>query len=172
MTQAQLTTGIAVVAAVAVISIFFIFKNPFMNQDDTSRSAATSTATDTSTSTPAANPSLVVQDEQVGTGAVAQAGDIVTVDYTGKFQNGSVFDTSVGKKPIQFTLGAGNVIPGFDQGVQGMKVGGKRLLIIPPSLGYGSQQVGPIPPNSTLVFEITLVQTQKGSAAPAVTPAH
>ena len=162
MTRTQLTTGIAVIAAVAVVSIFFIFKNPFMTQDTTQQTSE-ATSTDTSTSA-VANTSLVVQDEQVGTGATAQAGDIVSVDYTGKFQNGTVFDTSVGKTPIKFTLGAGNVIPGFDQGVQGMKVGGKRLLIIPPSLGYGSQQVGPIPPNSTLVFEITLVSTQAASA--------
>ena len=169
MTQTQLTTSIAVVAGIAVVSIFFIFKNPFMSSssDDTQQVAATTTAD------AAANTAqLVAQDEKIGTGAVAQAGDTVTVDYTGKFQNGTVFDTSIGKKPIQFTLGAGRVIPGFDQGLQGMKVGGKRLLIIPPSLGYGAQQVGPIPPNSTLVFEITLVDTQRASTTPAATPAQ
>ena len=84
-------------------------------------------------------------------------GDLVTVNYTGKFTDGTVFDTSVGKDPYPFVLGAGAVIPGWDQGLQGMKVGGKRLLIVPPGLAYGAQGYGPIPPNATLVFEVTLV---------------
>lgn len=111
----------------------------------------------------AQNPQgLVVQDQQVGTGATAQAGDTITVNYTGKLQNGTVFDTSVGKQPFVFTLGAGQVIPGWDQGLQGMKVGGKRLLIIPANLAYGSQQVGPIPANSTLIFEVDLLDVKSG----------
>lgn len=104
---------------------------------------------------------LVAQDEVVGTGADAQAGDTITVNYTGKFQNGTVFDTSVGKQPFTFTLGAGQVIQGWDLGVAGMKVGGKRLLIVGPSLGYGSQDYGPIPGNSTLVFEVELLKIEK-----------
>jgi len=109
-----------------------------------------------------AQQGLVVQDEVVGTGAEARTGDMVSVHYTGKLQNGTVFDTSVGKSPIEFTLGGGYVIPGWDQGLVGMKVGGKRLLIIPPSLGYGGQDYGPIPANSTLIFEVELVKV--GSA--------
>ncbi len=104
---------------------------------------------------------LVAQDEAVGTGAEAALGSTITVNYTGKFQNGTVFDTSVGKQPFTFQLGAGQVIPGWDQGLQGMKVGGKRLLIIPSSLGYGSQDYGPIPGNSTLIFEVELLNVQK-----------
>ncbi len=103
---------------------------------------------------------LVVQDEIVGTGDVAQAGQTISVNYTGKLQNGTVFDTSIGRAPFQFTLGAGQVISGWDQGLQGMKVGGKRLLIIPPQLAYGSQAVGPIPANSTLIFEVDLLSVQ------------
>ena len=99
----------------------------------------------------------MVQDQVVGTGAEAAVGNTVSVNYTGKLQNGTVFDTSVGKAPIEFPLGGGYVIPGWDQGLVGMKVGGKRLLIIPPSLGYGSQDYGPIPGNSTLIFEVELV---------------
>ena len=101
---------------------------------------------------------MVVQDEAVGTGELAQPGDMVTVNYTGKFQSGTVFDSSVGRAPFQFTLGTGQVIPGWDQGLQGMKVGGKRLLIIPPALAYGAQGKGPIPPNATLIFEVYLVK--------------
>ncbi|MBY0472882.1 FKBP-type peptidyl-prolyl cis-trans isomerase [Patescibacteria group bacterium] len=104
---------------------------------------------------------LVVQDEIVGTGDTAEAGDLVSVHYTGKLQDGTVFDSSVGRDPIRFTLGTGRVIAGWDQGLQGMKVGGKRLLIIPPMLAYGMQDYGPIPGGSTLIFEVTLVGAQK-----------
>ena len=100
---------------------------------------------------------LVVEDLVVGTGATAVAGDTVTVHYRGTLTNGNVFDTSYGGNPYSFPLGAGAVIPGFDQGVTGMKVGGKRRLTIPPSLAYGSAGRGQIPPNATLVFEVELV---------------
>ncbi len=104
---------------------------------------------------------MVAQDEVVGTGAEATVGSTVTVNYTGKFENGTVFDTSVGKTPFSFQLGAGQVIAGWDQGLQGMKVGGKRLLIVPAALGYGANDYGPIPGNSTLIFEVELLNVQK-----------
>ncbi len=110
----------------------------------------------------AAPTQLVAQDEVVGTGDTAMAGDTITVDYTGRLQDGTVFDTSIGKAPFTFQLGAGQVIAGWDQGVQGMKVGGKRILIIPPTLAYGANDYGPIPGNSTLVFEVTLKSVKKG----------
>jgi len=101
---------------------------------------------------------LVVDDLVVGTGATAAAGDTVTVHYVGTFTNGTVFDSSYSRnQPFAFRVGAGQVIAGWDQGVPGMKVGGKRRLTIPPSLAYGSTGAGPIPPNSTLVFEIDLL---------------
>ena len=154
MSSRQLQVGIAVVVALAVISIFFIF-NPFTTVQTDSTGASTSSS------------QLVAQDEVVGTGAAAQPGDLVTVNYTGKLANGSVFDTSVGKQPFQFTLGAGQVIPGWDQGVAGMKVGGKRILIIPPSLAYGPNDYGPIPGNSTLTFEVDLLAVASSTPAPA-----
>lgn len=93
-----------------------------------------------------------------GTGANAVSGKKVTVNYTGWLTNGKQFDTSVGKRPFQFKLGAGQVIQGWDDGVAGMKVGGKRQLRIPPNLGYGSQGVsGVIPPNATLTFDVELL---------------
>jgi FKBP-type peptidyl-prolyl cis-trans isomerase len=100
----------------------------------------------------------LIEDLALGTGATAATGDTVTVHYIGTLLNGTKFDSSYDRnQPFTFRIGAGEVIAGWDQGVPGMKVGGKRRLTIPPSLGYGNQQVGPIPPNSTLVFEIVLV---------------
>ena len=90
--------------------------------------------------------------------ATAVGGDLVTVHYVGTLTNGAKFDSSYDiNRPYTFRLGAGAVIAGWDQGVVGMKVGGKRRLTIPPSLGYGSQPQGPIPANSTLIFEIELL---------------
>ncbi|MDE1924643.1 MAG: FKBP-type peptidyl-prolyl cis-trans isomerase [Patescibacteria group bacterium] len=160
MSRRTLVTGIAVALALAVVVVFFIF-NPFTMQSNPALNPA---AGQGSTGAPA---SLVVQDEVVGTGAAVQPGDTVTVNYTGKLQDGTVFDTSVGRAPFQFTVGAGQVIPGWDQGLVGMQAGGKRILIIPPSLAYGAQGAGPIPPNATLTFEVDLLSiTPASSTAP------
>lgn len=106
--------------------------------------------------------SLQKQEIVVGTGDVAEAGNRVTVHYTGKFLDGKVFDSSVDRgEPFQFVLGAGQVIKGWDEGVAGMRVGGKRILIIPPSMGYGPNDYGPIPGNSVLVFEVELLKVDK-----------
>jgi FKBP-type peptidyl-prolyl cis-trans isomerase len=108
--------------------------------------------------TPTGPTTLVVEDLVVGTGATAAAGDTVTVNYIGTLLDGTKFDSSYDRgQTFSFRIGAGQVIAGWDQGVPGMKVGGKRRLTIPASLAYGNQQVGPIPPNSTLRFDIDLV---------------
>ncbi|WP_210252077.1 FKBP-type peptidyl-prolyl cis-trans isomerase [Rhodoplanes serenus] len=106
----------------------------------------------------AAPDGLASQDIKVGTGPEARTGQRLRVHYTGKLTNGTTFDSSVGRAPFTFTLGGGQVIKGWDQGVAGMRVGGKRRLVIPPELGYGARGAPPqIPPNSTLVFEIDLL---------------
>jgi FKBP-type peptidyl-prolyl cis-trans isomerase len=101
-------------------------------------------------------------DIKVGTGAVAQAGQRVKVDYTGWLTNGKKFDSSVGTgRPFDFKLGASQVIKGWDEGVAGMKVGGKRQLRIPPDLAYGAAGHPPqIPPSSTLIFDVQLIDVK------------
>lgn len=108
-----------------------------------------------------------IVDVKEGTGAMAKPGETVTVNYTGWLYvhgtKGKKFDSSFDHgQPFAFKLGAGDVIPGWDKGVAGMKVGGKRTLIIPPDLGYGAEGTpgGPIPPNATLIFDVELLKVQ------------
>lgn len=101
---------------------------------------------------------LQLLDTTRGTGETAQSGDVVTVHYVGKLADGTVFDSSRKRQqPFVFILGKGQVIPGWEEGVVGMQVGGVRELIIPSALAYGNQDLGVIPPNSTLYFEVELV---------------
>lgn len=105
-----------------------------------------------------APPGVKIEDLKEGDGPACKKGDLIEVHYTGKFPDGKVFDSSAKRRPFRFQLGVGEVIPGWDEGVPGMKVGGKRKLIVPPNLAYGSRTDTKIPPNSTLVFEIELVK--------------
>jgi FKBP-type peptidyl-prolyl cis-trans isomerase len=101
---------------------------------------------------------LELQELEVGEGVEAKAGKTVDVHYTGWLLDGTQFDSSVGGKPFSFRLGAGQVIAGWDEGVAGMKVGGKRKLRIPAALGYGTRGAGSdIPPNATLLFDVELL---------------
>lgn len=120
-----------------------------------------------SPTTPSSSAPFSQTDLRAGTGTDAAAGTVLTVNYTGWLYDASKtdgkglqFETSVGGTPFSFTLGFGQVIGGWDQGLTGMKVGGLRRLVIPPSLGYGAVRYGPIPPDATLVFEIELVDAQ------------
>ncbi|KKU15743.1 MAG: Peptidyl-prolyl cis-trans isomerase [Candidatus Jorgensenbacteria bacterium GW2011_GWA2_45_9] len=106
---------------------------------------------------------LIIEDEIVGTGTEAIPGRTAVVNYIGKLTDGKKFDSSYDRgEPFSFTLGAGQVIRGWDEGVLGMKVGGKRKLTIPPELGYGAQDIGNglIPPNSTLIFDVELLDVK------------
>ena len=101
---------------------------------------------------------LEYTDVKVGEGASPETGQVVVVHYVGTLTNGAKFDSSRDRgRPFEFILGVGQVIKGWDEGVASMKVGGTRILTIPPDLGYGKSGVGPIPPNATLVFEVELI---------------
>ena len=106
---------------------------------------------------------LIIGELVVGEGMEARDFNKVVVNYTGTLEDGSVFDSSLkpGREPFTFTLGVGSVIKGWDQGVKGMKVGGKRKLTIPPELGYGAQgEGGVIPPNAILIFDVELLEVE------------
>ena len=128
---------VVVVAAIAVIVYFAVHKDTFSDVTE-----------------------LVIKDAKVGTGTEAQAGNLIAVDYTGWLRDGTKFDSSVGGDPLQITLGAGEVIEGWDQGLVGMKVGGTRILYIPPDLAYGEAGRGTIPPNATLKFKVKLLAVE------------
>ena len=126
-----------------------------------------SSSSPTPTPTPTPSAPFSTTDLVVGTGAEAVAGKSVTINYTGWLYSdtapdhkGTQFGTSVGTTPYSFVLGASQAIPGIDQGVTGMKVGGSRRIVIPPDLAYGATGNGPIPPNATLVFDVDLLIVQ------------
>jgi FKBP-type peptidyl-prolyl cis-trans isomerase len=133
-----------------------------------SETAQNTTAAQTTTAQTAASPAaasnepkLESTDTVVGKGAEAVAGKTVFVLYKGTLSDGTVFDSAQDpKSAFSFQLGAGNVIPGWEKGIPGMKVGGKRKLVIPPEMAYGPNGVGKIPPNSTLTFEVELLDVK------------
>jgi FKBP-type peptidyl-prolyl cis-trans isomerase FkpA len=133
----------------------------------TALSFITAACSDSTPTQPTPRAEYSVTDLRVGSGAEATAGKRLTVNYTGWMYNpsgtdgkGQQFDTSVGRGAYSFTLGAGQVISGWDRGVAGMRVGGQRRLVVPPELAYGASGNGPIPPNATLVFDIELLDAQ------------
>jgi len=151
---------IAVGAAVIIVILLIVLPGALSKNDQVQDANTAAQPVETATTTAMDNNATQVQivDEKVGTGAAVKSGDTVSVLYTGMFTNGKVFDASSmhGGTPLQFQVGSG-VIPGFTMGVTGMQVGGKRKVTIPPSLGYGPNDYGPIPGNSTLIFEMELV---------------
>jgi FKBP-type peptidyl-prolyl cis-trans isomerase len=142
----RLIAGGIIILVLAVIA-FFVIKGIVQKPPETSGVTTTDSG-------------LQYEDLVVGTGAEAKVGDTVSAHYTGTLEDGTKFDSSLDRnQPFEFTIGAGQVIKGWDEGVVGMKVGGTRKLTIPPDLAYGDQGAGSIiPPNATLIFEIQLLE--------------
>lgn len=157
---------------IIVLAGFYISHTQGKNMNNKPSNSQTLNLEGSTLSTPTATPEvvpiskmqpngLIIEDIKVGEGVEVKSGDTVVIHYTGTLQNGEKFDSSVDRgQPFTTKIGVGDVIKGWDEGVMGMKVGGKRKLTIPPDLGYGSQQVGPIPPNSTLVFDLELLEVK------------
>lgn len=157
--------GVVIYAALPASTTTRAAKSPVTNPPTPPATPPTPPANPPATNpAPPADPNAKLEqtDVKVGSGALSvEKGDKVTVHYTGTLTNGTKFDSSVDKgTPFTFTVGSG-VIDGWSQGVIGMKEGGKRKLSIPPSLGYGSQDKGKIPPNSTLLFDIEVLKIEK-----------
>lgn len=158
-------TGIAVALAVVVAFGLLVFGPGMYNPiaSDMSTMSVTDNTDTTMMPLPEELPTeLTVIDEAEGTGAEVAVGSTVNVLYTGMLPDGTVFDASArhGNEPFTFTVGQGSVIQGWEQGLVGMKEGGKRRLIIPPAQAYGDRDLGVIPPNSTLIFDIELIDVQ------------
>lgn len=144
--------GAAVLAVLLVLAWIFVINRP--NSDDQPAAAAGAGSGEEQVQ----GAELGIEDVSIGTGAEARAGQTVAVHYVGTLTDGTKFDSSRDRgEPFTFTLGAGQVIQGWELGVSGMREGGVRNLVIPPELGYGERDLGAIPPNSTLLFEVELI---------------
>jgi FKBP-type peptidyl-prolyl cis-trans isomerase len=152
--------GIIIGVFVVVAAALLISKQQSNNSGaGDSAPAASDSSGQTAQTAPAAK--VEIEDITNGDGATAESGKTITVHYTGTLQDGTKFDSSVDRnEPFTFVLGAGQVIKGWEQGFQGMKVGGKRKLTIPAELAYGNNAVGAIPANSTLIFEVQLLDVK------------
>ncbi len=167
MKKLSLNQWVGVVLAIVIVSWFFASSSMSMFSFNKSPSDKLDNnkniMTDENTNSAGVNNSLVVQDTLAGEGEMAVNGKSITANYTGMLQDGTVFDSSVGRAPFTFTLGVGMVIKGWDKGIEGMKVGGKRRLIIAPDMAYGPDGIKApdgtviIPENATLVFDVELL---------------
>jgi FKBP-type peptidyl-prolyl cis-trans isomerase len=151
----QIGIGMTVLAVIA--AGYFLFIAP--RADHPGRSKATTTPAITATPKPQGATEMKIEDTVVGTGDAVKNGDTVSVHYTGTLVDGKKFDSSLDRnEPFSFVVGGGQVIQGWEEGLVGMQVGGKRKLTIPAEKGYGARGAGTIPPNATLIFEIELLK--------------
>ena len=141
---------IAVFVSLVVVSFFFLFGSIFMNFINGDKNLASLSS----------ESNISYNENVIGEGLVVEKGKRVTMDYVGRFEDGSIFDSSTGNTPLSFVVGQGQVIDGIDQGILGMRVGGKRTIVVPPELGYGYEDYGPIGAGSTLIFEVTILSVE------------
>jgi FKBP-type peptidyl-prolyl cis-trans isomerase len=148
--------AVIIAGAVVIVSALFIFNViPFSLP-------AKQVVPVTETTGTKSSEELKIEESEVGTGEEVKKGDTILIHYTGTLSDGTKFDSSYDRgEPFETQIGVGAVIQGWDEGVVGMKTGGKRKLIIPPSLGYGDRQMGSIPANSTLIFDVELIEIKK-----------
>lgn len=158
-----MTKNIIILVLILVVAGLFIKSMLNKNDNEQVNNSPTPTASPVAQESPGqvvTTPNgLKIQDTVIGSGDLAERGRYITVHYTGTLENGTKFDSSVDRgQPFSFVLGAGEVIQGWEQGFEGMRVGGKRKLIIPAALAYGSRGAGNIiPPNATLYFDVELL---------------
>lgn len=147
----QFFASVIIGVLVLIVFAYFIFGLSSTSKSNSQISPIPSQA--------ASSGKLQIVDEKIGSGSAVKSGDTVSINYVGTLTNGTVFDSTAAHNdgPFVTQIGVGQVIKGWDEGIIGMKVGGKRKLVIPPSLGYGDQTEGSIPPNSTLIFQVELV---------------
>lgn len=157
---------IAVAVALALVGVIFFWGKGFMNKinpndNNKMQNENTIAGVPEEANNKMDNTNSIKNDA----GEVAKDGDLVSIHYTGALQNGVKFDSSLDRgQPFEFTLGRGEVIKGFDNGIRGMKVGEKKRIVIKPEDGYGTQAVGSIPPNSTLIFDVELLGVKSAPA--------
>lgn len=151
--------GFVVLALIGAGAYWYFFMNnttPTPQENNTEQTPSDASASD----------QVEGQDVTIGEGREATPGTRITVEYVGQLEDGTVFDSSeTHGQPLVFVLGAPGIIPGFQIGVNGMKEGGERIIVIPPSLGYGDQQVANIPPNSRLIFTLKLTSVEDVAAS-------
>ena len=146
---------IAVITSLVLLA-YLLFSGPIMNLFNLS---------DKSSNAEVQQTGIEVEELTLGTGPLVESGDTLTVHYVGSLSDGKVFDSSVDRNiPFTFTIGVGQVIRGWEEGLLGMRVGGKRRLVIPPAYAYGEENLPAIPPNSTLTFEVELLDAHKPSS--------
>ena len=152
---------IAVSVGLALLA-YLLFTAPIMNFFNSATGTGDTAGSDVQANAQVPQTGVMVKDDVVGEGPMVEPGDVLTAHYVGSLEDGKVFDSSLDRGvPITFTVGVGQVIRGWDEGLMGMRVGGKRSLKITPEYGYGAEQVGAIPPNSTLIFAVELLNAEK-----------
>lgn len=153
MSKNKIITILLVV--IFILAFYFLTKNPSKSETEISDS----TKTNMPTLAPSKVTELIIEDTKVGSGSAVKSGDTVSIHYLGTLEDGTKFDSSYDRnQPFETKIGVGQVIEGWDKGVLGMKIGGKRKLTIPYQMAYGENAYGPIPAKATLIFEVELVE--------------